>query len=501
MKKFLALLFVCAGMTAMAGVPQVNKADFQSVKGQKVMKANTLSHELSAPAMQSQNMLTPRQVMKQHNMTLGDNLVTRKAAPRRLSNTDVINANHLDFRYVYTFDDNGELVWDGYHFRGSEGVYWQESNGQLYCAGIYWSQYTGSTWYLPVDIDYTTHEVVLPSGMLLDDDTLEGTYNSQTRLKVDTVNYSILVDLNWYTGASEEFTDITGTIYDDGTIEFNDSIPYVFAGYQAILKYSRSGNPMSGYRYTLQSSDTTFFTEVYQGTQFIVPNAVHEYDMNQDGTITANTENAYMFQYDDTTAVVFNLYGMGMPAMEMNIYPDGTMKFPLDWPVSEMSPGARAYYANYYGSAYNWDNARWYWLAADDDETLEATEDTVKIGTVEPTAIKWGAVEYVLTGIVRVSDNANMSLSSYPFVNNVLRFTDDSQFVLTPPTPEIVRGDVNNDGSVNISDVTVLINHLLSGDYDDADNFSSDNSDCNEDGSINIGDVTTLINYLLKGAW
>ena len=84
MKKFLALLFVCAGMTAMAGVPQVNKADFQSAKGQKVMKANTLSHELSAPAMQSQSMLTPRQVMKQHGMSLQNNNLMKRA-PRRLS--------------------------------------------------------------------------------------------------------------------------------------------------------------------------------------------------------------------------------------------------------------------------------------------------------------------------------------------------------------------------------------------------------------------------------
>ena len=48
MKKFLALLFVCAGLTAMAA-PQVNKADLKTVnKGEMVMKANTLANNLTS---------------------------------------------------------------------------------------------------------------------------------------------------------------------------------------------------------------------------------------------------------------------------------------------------------------------------------------------------------------------------------------------------------------------------------------------------------------------
>lgn len=58
-----------------------------------------------------------------------------------------------------------------------------------------------------------------------------------------------------------------------------------------------------------------------------------------------------------------------------------------------------------------------------------------------------------------------------------------------------VRGDANGDGQVNIDDVTVLIDQLLSGDAISA------NADCNLDGEINIDDVTVLIDYLLGGAW
>ena len=64
--------------------------------------------------------------------------------------------------------------------------------------------------------------------------------------------------------------------------------------------------------------------------------------------------------------------------------------------------------------------------------------------------------------------------------------------------PAFARGDVNGDGSVNISDVTVLIDYLLNGNTSGV-NISA--ADCNQDGSVNIGDVTVLIDYLLKGTW
>jgi len=61
-----------------------------------------------------------------------------------------------------------------------------------------------------------------------------------------------------------------------------------------------------------------------------------------------------------------------------------------------------------------------------------------------------------------------------------------------------LRGDVNGDGQVKISDVTALINYLLSG---DASAINLDAADCNQNGEIKIADVTALINYLLSGTW
>lgn len=57
-------------------------------------------------------------------------------------------------------------------------------------------------------------------------------------------------------------------------------------------------------------------------------------------------------------------------------------------------------------------------------------------------------------------------------------------------------GDINCDGFVNISDVTSLIDYLLSG---DGSLVSTKNADVNGDESINISDVTTLIDILLQG--
>ena len=59
-----------------------------------------------------------------------------------------------------------------------------------------------------------------------------------------------------------------------------------------------------------------------------------------------------------------------------------------------------------------------------------------------------------------------------------------------------IPGDVNSDGSVNIADVTSLIDYLLSGEQE---TFDAVAADVNGDGSINISDVTSLIDLLLTG--
>ena len=62
----------------------------------------------------------------------------------------------------------------------------------------------------------------------------------------------------------------------------------------------------------------------------------------------------------------------------------------------------------------------------------------------------------------------------------------------------ILRGDVNNDGKVDISDATALIDFLLSG---NATGINMENANCDQQGGVDISDATLLIDYLLSGTW
>jgi hypothetical protein len=69
-----------------------------------------------------------------------------------------------------------------------------------------------------------------------------------------------------------------------------------------------------------------------------------------------------------------------------------------------------------------------------------------------------------------------------------------SCYVINATVPTVKKGDVNNDGEVSISDVTTLIDYLLSGNIEDINPQAAD-VDGNND--ISISDVTALIDMLL----
>ena len=59
-------------------------------------------------------------------------------------------------------------------------------------------------------------------------------------------------------------------------------------------------------------------------------------------------------------------------------------------------------------------------------------------------------------------------------------------------TAGAMTGDVNGDGVVNITDVNVVINNILSG-------TSNTDADVNHDGAVNVSDVNLIINIILVG--
>ena len=72
---------------------------------------------------------------------------------------------------------------------------------------------------------------------------------------------------------------------------------------------------------------------------------------------------------------------------------------------------------------------------------------------------------------------------------------NDMKLFIEKVQPDFIRGDVDGDTSVTISDVTALIDILLSGAEAPAA------ADCDGDTNVSISDVTALIDFLLSGNW
>ncbi len=88
--------------------------------------------------------------------------------------------------------------------------------------------------------------------------------------------------------------------------------------------------------------------------------------------------------------------------------------------------------------------------------------------------------------ITGISHDIYLEVTSTTNKYTVADITDQYSYLL---------GDLNNDGEVNISDVTVLVDILLSSSVDEE---ILERGDLNGDGEVNISDVTVLIDILLS---
>ncbi len=466
MKKFLALLFVCAGLTAMAA-PHVNKAELtQANKGQMVMKANNLTNNLTAGVTKNFMEAAKKNVQMNH----ATNLVNKRA-PRRLSNEEIINIPYVCFLYAYDVLGDEPVEADPYFAGG--GAYWYPDTSQgLYFAGLYWDP-DGSTYYLPLDIDYATGEVALKWGILLDDDTVSTQPGGRNR--TDTITYSMLVSQAYW--ENQEQTNCKGTLYEDGSIIFDDNYVYYFE--QLVQTYRNN---------QLRTSDTTVIATMFVGTEILAANGVMTYINEQNGK--AEESPVYMFQEGDVLTVG-NMWNYGVPTCKMTLVEGGKALYEC----AEFNPEDSITYLS---------NPIW---DVNDTWIAGGLGMFYPVGSYELdeegyiTDYTWGfeadATPDEITWPYTMPSNGYHFL--YGYQNNVLKYTNGNKFEL--PGGGFTRGDVDNDGNVAIADVTALIDALLSGNFDDGDEFSSDAADCDLDGEIAIADVTTLIDYLLSGNW
>ena len=106
---------------------------------------------------------------------------------------------------------------------------------------------------------------------------------------------------------------------------------------------------------------------------------------------------------------------------------------------------------------------------------------------------------YDMAGIVRAIDGNGMLLGAIsPDGPEHSPVSDKWELYIISVTETMspgLLGDMNDDGLINITDVTLLISATLNENYS---NINYDNADMNGDGVINITDVTILINMVLN---
>lgn len=88
-----------------------------------------------------------------------------------------------------------------------------------------------------------------------------------------------------------------------------------------------------------------------------------------------------------------------------------------------------------------------------------------------------------------MGEGSTVSSDPYLFTGNLETLSAS----LTGASTGTLMGDVNNDGQVNISDVTLVVNHILSNNS----SINTESGDMDHNGDITISDVTLLVNVIL----
>lgn len=311
----------------------------------------------------------------------------------------------------------------------------------------------------PIKVDYEAGTVTLEATnepFATVDLGSETTSSAGATVTVETIQHFYLVNEAWIMNEGD-LADVVGRILDDGSMVIEDGFGYYIEEVKTTTITSKGT--------TRVMSDTTRSVSlIYRDTRLVKPNGKHEF-VNESNGETRSCD-VYMYQSNDTVYVM-NLYGYGYGENYMVVTEEGTMSYPQQ-PLRDIVD------ADYPGG-----DGMWYNNSVVDGQTVAGNE-----GEVTPEAITWG--------LTRPGDKDGLW---YGWDNNRLYFTDGQSFVLPVTT---LRGDVNSSGTVEIADVTSLIDALLSGDQS---LINIKNSDVNLDGEITIGDVTLLIDFLLSGVW
>lgn len=439
MKHFLlTLLCVGACLATMAAnprikvntLPELNKLD----KVEKIESGYHLIHRLHPlPNLLKvdQRLLTPQRFFTEFGVTPDDNLLLKKA-PRRLSNEDLLGTK-IAFMDSYEYNaDNDAIELSRNCYGGGWDVDMEQVDDGIYNAYLYYNQ-------IPVTIyaDLRSNDAEMEMGCLGGwqwcDTTSSGLGTRKTYYVNDTTRYLYVVDEGWLMSESDDFTNISGTIYNDGTLFFPDGYFFYTIDFVTTTKLNYQHQVVSVTNDTIES-----FSPFYHNTYLMTPTAIHSYDMIYDANdVEHYDDNVYMYQYDDSTAVVWNLWQLGGQGNFMIIREDGSMTFPVGQVVGTDDVD----YLEEMYPAYDWSEGYEFIVVNYDKMTGNySTEDIT--GTVTHESISWdGSIlwRYCLY-------NGDYYVVQYaPMVNNVLTFTNGEIFLLGYAEKPTITSEIYDD--------------------------------------------------------
>lgn len=282
------------------------------------------------------------------------------------------------------------------------------------------------------------------------------TVNDGETMTVDSVQYYYVVNEEWIAGG--ELADVEGVIDENNNI----FIPGGFAYYIETVKTTTiTSNNGESRTFTDETADVS---RIFRDLKLLVPNGKHEF--TEEATGNARMVDVYMRQSGDTVYVT-NIYGYGAPEIAMILNSDGTMTYPSQM-LRDIPDGAST------------GDGMWYNATPSGGSVTAGCN-----GNVNEEEITWGLTE--------PWDHAR---TWNGWSENRLYYTDGSTFVV-PGGTHYDLGDVNHDGSVNVADVTTLIQYVLG---NDPDPFYVEEANVSGDaqGDINVADVTALISIVLS---
>lgn len=128
----------------------------------------------------------------------------------------------------------------------------------------------------------------------------------------------------------------------------------------------------------------------------------------------------------------------------------------------------------------------------------EQADGSIRVVCVSNTNTRFTSGSGVLLRI-RLQASENIITGEYSLKLKNIEFThdditkeavNDSETLVTV-IGETLQGDVNEDGAVNVSDVTMLVSMIL------GNSSQSDVADVNGDNEVNVSDVTALVSIIL----